>query len=253
MRRDVLRHWSRSVRLTVVRRRLFVVALAPALLVLAVAGPAGAEPQTVEVRDAGGEPWQVVIDPLEAPRLALQTQSLALQAPDPAADEPPAEPVPVEPVPEDAAEGADAEGRGVVVREPRVIRTEEHGVEVIAVERADSAYAAIYRSIPFSRAEYDAYPSYRHDATMELLTGNPRPPRCCPPAPPIGPYPGAGYAPFGYGPFGHSLFNPYYGIPYRVFPYPAFGYKSRRYPVARTVFGVNYNLWHPTPGVFRHW
>lgn len=37
-----------------------------------------------------------------------------------------------------------------------------------------SAYTRVYRSIPFNRAEYDANPSYRHDATMEILTGNPR-------------------------------------------------------------------------------
>ncbi len=32
-------------------------------------------------------------------------------------------------------------------------------------------YREIYNTIPFSRAEYDANPSYRHEATMELLLG----------------------------------------------------------------------------------
>ena len=36
-------------------------------------------------------------------------------------------------------------------------------------------YRQIYKAIPFNRAEYVANPAYRHDATMELLTGNPRP------------------------------------------------------------------------------
>ncbi len=36
-------------------------------------------------------------------------------------------------------------------------------------------YAAIYHSIPFSRVEYAANPSYRHDATMEILFGKLRP------------------------------------------------------------------------------
>lgn len=36
-------------------------------------------------------------------------------------------------------------------------------------------YRAIYDAIPFSRAEYDANPSYRHDATMEILFGQMRP------------------------------------------------------------------------------
>ena len=35
-------------------------------------------------------------------------------------------------------------------------------------------YQRIYQSIPFSRAEYRNNPGYRHDTTMEILTGNPR-------------------------------------------------------------------------------
>jgi hypothetical protein len=35
-------------------------------------------------------------------------------------------------------------------------------------------YQRIYRSIPFNRSEYRVNPGYRHDATMELLTGNAR-------------------------------------------------------------------------------
>ena len=35
-------------------------------------------------------------------------------------------------------------------------------------------YRRIYQSIPFSRAEYNVNPSYRHDSTMEILTGNAR-------------------------------------------------------------------------------
>jgi hypothetical protein len=38
--------------------------------------------------------------------------------------------------------------------------------------RAD--YRRIYNSIPFHRAEYNVNPSYRHDSTMEILTGNSR-------------------------------------------------------------------------------
>ena len=61
----------------------------------------------------------------------------------------------------DAADAPPADGLPVIVHRP---------------VRAPS-YGAVYRSIPFSRAEYNANRSYRHDATMELLTGNPRPPR----------------------------------------------------------------------------
>ena len=35
-------------------------------------------------------------------------------------------------------------------------------------------YSRVFRSIPFNRAEYNANPSYRHDAAMEILTGNAR-------------------------------------------------------------------------------
>lgn len=33
------------------------------------------------------------------------------------------------------------------------------------------SYQAIYESIPFSRSEYNVQPNYRHQATMDLLTG----------------------------------------------------------------------------------
>lgn len=36
-------------------------------------------------------------------------------------------------------------------------------------------YAEAYNSISFSRAEYEANPSYRHEAAMELMLGAPRP------------------------------------------------------------------------------
>ena len=36
-------------------------------------------------------------------------------------------------------------------------------------------YSEVYRSIPFNRSEYNANPSYIHDATMEFLFGQMRP------------------------------------------------------------------------------
>ena len=36
------------------------------------------------------------------------------------------------------------------------------------------AYARVYQSIPFNRAEFNSNPTYRHDAAMEILTGNAR-------------------------------------------------------------------------------
>ncbi len=35
-------------------------------------------------------------------------------------------------------------------------------------------YRRVYKSIPFSRAEYNANPNYRHDSAMEILTGHAR-------------------------------------------------------------------------------
>lgn len=48
-------------------------------------------------------------------------------------------------------------------------------VYVSPAAKADSAeYRRVYNSIPFSRADYKANPNYRHDSTMEILTGNAR-------------------------------------------------------------------------------
>jgi hypothetical protein len=55
---------------------------------------------------------------------------------------------------------------------------ETHGIHIVpgrAYDRQLGRYRQIYEAIPFSRTEYLANPSYRHDATMELLTGQPRP------------------------------------------------------------------------------
>jgi len=43
---------------------------------------------------------------------------------------------------------------------------------IVTFDRAE--YSRIYNSIPFNRAEYDVNPNYRHDSTMEILTGNSR-------------------------------------------------------------------------------
>lgn len=44
-----------------------------------------------------------------------------------------------------------------------------------ATPGAVKLYSQVYDAIPFSRAEYEANPSYRHDATMEFLFGQMRP------------------------------------------------------------------------------
>jgi flagellar biosynthesis GTPase FlhF len=65
---------------------------------------------------------------------------------------------------------------------PAVSKT---GHRVSASYRKDSrTYREIYNSIPFSRAEYDANPGYRHLATMEIMLGQLHPIIVAPPAPP---------------------------------------------------------------------
>lgn len=84
-------------------------------------------------------------------------------------------------------------------------------------------YREIYNSIPFSRAEFDANPSYRHDATMEFLFGQMRPTVINRQArtsidvrmPAM---------PYGYGGYGSGLFYNRYGLyngwsPYMYPPY----------------------------------
>jgi hypothetical protein len=50
----------------------------------------------------------------------------------------------------------------------------EDAARVEAALVSSAAYRRIYRSIPFSRSLHDVNPGYRHDATMELLTGKSR-------------------------------------------------------------------------------
>ncbi|MBI5758631.1 MAG: hypothetical protein HZA46_08945 [Planctomycetales bacterium] len=47
--------------------------------------------------------------------------------------------------------------------------------EIDAKTKKPLTYQEAYDSIPFSRAEYDANPAYRHDAAMELVFGMQRP------------------------------------------------------------------------------
>lgn len=56
-----------------------------------------------------------------------------------------------------------------------------HGIEINPAESSNPVevdgrtYEDVYRSIPFNHTEYVANPSYRHEATMEILFGQLRP------------------------------------------------------------------------------
>lgn len=81
------------------------------------------------------------------------------------------------------------------------------------------AYREVYDAIPFSRAEYDANPSYRHEAAMELLFGQLRPTvvhrqqtRIQVDLPAVTP------APWAYNPYGmNALYYPFYQSGVRVY------------------------------------
>jgi len=53
----------------------------------------------------------------------------------------------------------------------------------VQAKRDSRSYQEIYRSIPFSRTEYDANPGYRHLATMEIMLGQLHPVIVAPAAP----------------------------------------------------------------------
>ena len=54
------------------------------------------------------------------------------------------------------------------------VKTATAAQTTLGAKESAASYQQIYRSIPFNRALYNANPNYRHDATMELLTGQSR-------------------------------------------------------------------------------
>lgn len=81
-------------------------------------------------------------------------------------------------------------------------------------------YRRIYNSIPFNRAEYNVNPSYRHDSTMELLTGNARHQTILRHSTERPAYPRRRY---GYVPYRYN--NPRYGLNY-YFYFPYWNYRG---------------------------
>jgi len=50
-----------------------------------------------------------------------------------------------------------------------------HGGQPVAERGAGLTYRQAYNMVPFSRSEYDANPSYRHDTAVELMFNEMRP------------------------------------------------------------------------------
>jgi hypothetical protein len=92
--------------------------------------------------------------------------------------------VPPAPAPADgvAIQATDAPAPAVDAPPPATyVDSSAHGIEIIPAESAalvkvnGRTYEDVYRSIPFNHTEYMANPSYRHEATMEILFGQLRP------------------------------------------------------------------------------
>jgi hypothetical protein len=80
-------------------------------------------------------------------------------------------------------------------------------------------YQSVYDAIPFSRAEYDANPTYRHDATMEFLFGRMRPTVIQRTSAQVDVnMPETVVSPWAYNPYGmNSLYYPFYSPGVRVY------------------------------------
>jgi len=140
-----------------------------------------------ETVGSGDEAWIVAIEPGVSnagllKRLALQDTDAGRSVPSPVepGDTPPAdefelpEVVPGNLQPSEPAPGAEDTGVVITPADARDVAAEtDADAERATVKPAD--YWTIYESIPFLRSQFDANPAYRHDATMELLTGNARP------------------------------------------------------------------------------
>lgn len=102
-------------------------------------------------------------------------------------------------------------------------------------------YSYVYNSIPFLRSEYIANPSYRHEATMEILFGKLRPTV-------VHKHPGR--------PRPHGTMFPHENAVLRPYSYyslaPGAGYGRGPLPYAAPgAYGVNYNFYYPMPTVYR--
>lgn len=143
--------------------------------------------QAMAAETAGDEAWTVAIEPGVSNagllmRLALQDTDADRAVPSPVepGDTPPADEFALPEVLPGNLQPADpipAEDTGVVITPADAGDEASEAAEanVAASAARDGDYWTIYQSIPFLRSQFDANPAYRHDATMELLTGNARP------------------------------------------------------------------------------
>lgn len=123
--------------------------------------------QVITFPQADGSQWTVTITPQAGAAdglvpLAAPAASGVAMTPAPPADGPAKAPTP----PPDDAPAVEQAPPATLL--PLVGPAVPVGESLVTAHR----YAAVYRSIPFSYAEYLANPSYRHEATMEILFGH---------------------------------------------------------------------------------
>ena len=77
-----------------------------------------------------------------------------------------------------AASPSNAAEKTVKIKDWKMVIAPRETTKPASKKKSDkpdvSRYQQIYNSIPFNRAEYRVNPSYRHDATMEILFGKQR-------------------------------------------------------------------------------
>jgi len=138
----------------------FHLTLIATLLVLASRAKAG----DVTVRGEDGKPWTIRITP-RIPAVAVAVDE-TLAPPAPESTE-----VSVNPA---------VSATSAVVTQPEP-SDDNFGIRIIpaipkrASPPSGGSYDSAYREIPYSRSEYLANPSYRHDSAMEMMFGVQRP------------------------------------------------------------------------------
>ena len=236
--------------------RVFGISLAAGALGLS---SLSAAPDVVEF-DQNGERWSVTIlaqqEPAEETDVVI-TPARQVGAADPAAEGE----TDIVITPARQVEAADPfDGEPPAPPAPETAPPENGQAEELPSDPKELAalYESVYQSIPYSRSEWEANPGYRHDATMELLTGNPRPPFVsAQAAAPYAPFALSGaYGPVGYGyglgaypyggaiPYGHSGYYDFSRGPYslyqRLFGYEG-GWRTQFY--VNGGYGVPYAPW----------
>jgi len=151
-------------------------AFAGLLLAAASAQAAESAPKNTVFKSDAGDAWTVSIKP--ASRVA-ESEPRTIPVPRPVDVIPAVAQVEVAP-PQPGLPETDLPPIPTTSQESVTGAHTAHGVTVVpdirtSTELLGRRYAEAYRAIPFNRAEYDANPSYRHEAAMELVFGQMRP------------------------------------------------------------------------------